>query len=474
VTAAPLSIATAQAVQARDGGRCAPWLQAVLKQITAAGAPAHVFTRLLTDDALATAQALDAQHAGAGSTGSPTATTTAVTADKLGVSKRGPFSLRGLPVSVKDLFDIAGQPTPAGSLVHQHATAATQDATAVARLRAAGAVIVGRTTMTEFAYSGVGLNPHVGTPRNPFDAVVARIPGGSSSGAAVSVALGWAVAGLGSDTGGSLRIPAALCGLVGFKPTQARVPRSGAFELSRTLDTVGAITTCVKDAITLDGVLADAVLSLPSTPLHGQRWALPQTVMLDALEPAVARAFERALTRLSQAGVTLIERPLQAFATIAQLNSPGGIVATEAYAVHQATLATHRASVDPRVAMRIDAGRDLRACDYLGLLDRRSAWIAHVEAELVDVDGFLAPTVPMVAPAMQPLIDDDTHFTTTNARLLRNTSVVNYLDGCSISLPCHQADELPIGLMLSTTRGRDAALLATALQVEALLAAKHS
>jgi aspartyl-tRNA(Asn)/glutamyl-tRNA(Gln) amidotransferase subunit A len=444
-------------------------LQGVLRQATAVGAPAHVFTRLLADEALATAHALDLH----GATQNPSdQNPTNLTVDKLGVSHSGRPSLRGLPVSVKDLFDIAGQATPAGSLVHQNAAAATQDATAVSRLRAAGAVIVGRTTMTEFAYSGVGLNPHVGTPRNPCDAALARIPGGSSSGAAVSVALGWAVAALGSDTGGSVRIPAALCGLVGFKPTQARVPRHGAFELSRTLDTVGAITSCVRDAATLDSVLADAPLTLPSTPLQGQRWALPQTVMLDGLEPAVARAFERALTRLSQAGVTIVERPLQAFAAIAQLNIPGGIVATEAYAVHQAALATHRASFDPRVAKRIDAGRDLRAADYLGLLDRRRAWIAEVEAALADVHGIVAPTVPMVAPAMQPLIDDDAHFTATNARLLRNTSVVNYLDGCSISLPCHQGDELPIGLMLSATRGQDASLLATALLVEALLSSR--
>ncbi len=461
---AALSIAAARAAIAREGGRCTALLQGVLRQATAVGAPAHVFTRLLGDEALATAQALDAQGT--------TQHATNNTVDKLGVSQNGRHSLRGLPVSVKDLFDIAGQATPAGSLVHQNAAAATQDATAVSRLRAAGAVIVGRTSMTEFAYSGVGLNPHVGTPCNPCDAVLARIPGGSSSGAAVSVALGWAVAGLGSDTGGSLRIPAALCGLVGFKPTQARVSRRGAFELSRTLDTVGAITSCVRDAATLDSVLADAPLTLPSTPLKGQRWALPQTVMLDGLEPAVARAFERTLTRLSQAGVTIVERPLQAFAAIAQLNLPAGIVATEAYAVHQAALATQRARFDPRVAKRIDAGRDLRAADYLGLLDRRNAWITSVEAALADVHGFLAPTVPMIAPAMQPLIDDDTHFTATNVRLLRNTSVVNYMDGCSISLPCHQDDELPIGLMLSATRGQDAALLATALLVESLLLSK--
>jgi aspartyl-tRNA(Asn)/glutamyl-tRNA(Gln) amidotransferase subunit A len=235
--------------------------------------------------------------------------------------------LAGLPVSVKDLYDVAGEVTLAGSVLRRDSAPAVQDAPAVARLRAAGAAIVGKTNMSEFAFSGVGINPHHGTPRNPADADVARIPGGSSSGAAVSVALGLAVAGLGSDTGGSIRIPAALTGLVGFKNTQRRTPLAGAFPLSHTLDTVCSMSRCVADCLLVDGVLAGAPLPVRTRDVSGMRLALPRTLMLDALEPAVAAAFERALATLSKAGARIVELPLVELAEIAQINAPGGFSA---------------------------------------------------------------------------------------------------------------------------------------------------
>ena len=378
--------------------------------------------------------------------------------------------LRGVPVSVKDLFDVEGEVTAAGSLIRRDDAPAARHATAVARLAAAGAVLLGRTNMSEFAFSGVGINPHHGTPRNPCDERVYRIPGGSSSGAAVSVALGLAVAGLGSDTGGSLRIPAALCGLVGFKPTQARVPRDGAFELSRTLDSVGAITNNVADAIAIDAVIADAPLSVARVELRDVRLALPQTVVLDALEPPVARAYDAALRRLRDAGATLVELPLHEFAEVARLNAPGGFSATEAYAVHRAYFDSRRAEFDPRVAQRIAPGRDSSAADYIGLHDRRRDWIARVEAALDGFDACVCPTVPIVAPPVQPLIDSDDEFFRVNGLLLRNTFLVNYLDGCAFSLPCSMAGELPVGLMLASTRGRDARLACVALSIEDALA----
>ena len=324
--------------------------------------------------------------------------------------------------------------------------------------------------MTEFAYSGVGINPHFGTPKNPADATTARIPGGSSSGAAVSVALGLAVAALGSDTGGSIRIPAALCGIVGFKPTQSRVPLVGAFPLSRTLDTVCAMTTCVADALAIDALIADVPLAISGVAdPRSLRFAVPRTVMLDGLDRDVADAFEHALRLLADAGAAIVEIPLSEFAEREQMRAGGGFAPPEAWAVHRARLAISRDLFDPRVASRIERGQTVSAADYLDLIDQRADWIARVEARLVGFDALVCPTVPMVAPEMQPLIDDDAQFFRANAMLLRNPSLINLLDGCSFSLPCQRAGQLPVGLMVSSTRGRDASLARAALAVEAML-----
>ena len=407
----------------------------------------HVYTRIYADAARAAARHADAQR-------------------KTGIALP---ALAGLPVTIKDLFDVAGEPTAAGSTLLRDAPPAAADAPAVARLRRHGAAITGKTNMSEFAFSGVGANPHLGTPRNPADARVARIPGGSSSGAAVSVGLGLAVAGLGSDTGGSLRIPAALCGLVGFKPSQPRVPLAGAFPLARSLDTVGAITRCVADALTVDAVIADAPLIVRPRALRGMRFAVPQTLVLDALEPAVARACARALSTLSAAGAQLDEIALAGLAEVTQLNAPGGLSPIEAHAVHRARLAAHRDRYDPRVARRIDAGAGVSAADYLDLLDARRAWIERMTAELAAYDALICPTVPIVAPEIGAVLASDEAFFHTNGLLLRNTSLINFLDGCAFSLPCHAAGELPVGLMLASVQGDDARLAAVALAVEAAL-----
>jgi aspartyl-tRNA(Asn)/glutamyl-tRNA(Gln) amidotransferase subunit A len=408
---------------------------------------------------------------------SSTALQRALEVDTRGASRAHALPLHGMPVSIKDLFDVAGEVTAAGSQMLRDAPAAERHAPAVARLEAAGAVLVGRTNMSEFAFSGVGINPHHGTPRNPCDAALHRIPGGSSSGAAVSVALGLAVAGLGSDTGGSLRIPAALCGLVGFKPTQSRVPRAGAFELARTLDTVGAITTCVRDALAIDAVIADKPLGVVLRELPAQtpraalglRLAVPRSVFQDDLEPEVARAFDAALRRLRDAGATLVELNAGEFAEIPKLNSPGGLSATEAYAVHRAHFDTRRSEFDPRVARRIELGRNVSAADYLTMLDARREWMVRVQAMLDGFDAFVGPTVPLVAPAVQPLLDSDETFFRINGLLLRNTFVVNFLDGCAFSLPCQADGALPVGLTVAGPCGSDARVAAVALVVESVL-----
>jgi aspartyl-tRNA(Asn)/glutamyl-tRNA(Gln) amidotransferase subunit A len=425
--------------------------EALMQQVlAAASAPAarHVFTHLFAEQALAGARAADAL-----------------------VARGAPVPvLAGMPVSVKDLYDIAGRTTMAGSKLRQGEPVATQDAAVVARLRAAGATIVGLTNMTEFAFSGVGINPHLGTPRNPADAQLARIPGGSSSGAAVSVALGLAVAGLGSDTGGSIRIPAALCGLVGFKNTQRRTPLAGAFPLSFTLDTACAMSRSVEDCLLVDAVLSGEALNPARRTVRGLRLALPQTMMLDALEPAVAAAFERGLLRLSAAGAHIVPLPLTELSEIAQINSPGGFSAVEAFAVHRSSLQSQRERFDPRVAQRIALGQGVSAADYITMQQRRRDWVVRVQGRLLGFDALICPTVPMVAPAMAALIDDDAAFFKINSLLLRNTFAINFLDGCSFSLPCQAAGELPVGLMLSAPAGHDAALATVALAVEAVLA----
>jgi aspartyl-tRNA(Asn)/glutamyl-tRNA(Gln) amidotransferase subunit A len=418
-------------------------------QLAHGQAAQHVFTHLFAEQALEQARAADAAYLAGAPMG----------------------ALHGLPITIKDNYDLAGYTTMAGTVVCEGEPPAAQDALAVIRLRQAGAVIVGKTNMSEFAFSGVGINPHYGTPRNPCDAAVARVPGGSSSGAAVSVALGLAVAGLGSDTGGSIRIPAALCGLVGFKSTQLRIPLQGVVELSRTLDTVGAITRTVRDSLRVEAVLSQQPLLAEAADLRGVRFAVPQTLFLDELDPEVAQAFARALTRISSAGAQVVELPLSALSEIAARSQPGGFSPVEGFAAHHTRLARAPDRIDPRVAFRMAQGEGVSALDYLNLHNRRHEWISHMDAELQGFDAMLSPTVALVAPELAPLVTDDVAFFKANRLLLRNPAAINYLDGCAFSLPCQAAGELPVGLMVSSLRGHDARLAAIALALEPLLVA---
>ena len=378
--------------------------------------------------------------------------------------------LAGIPVTVKDLFDVAGQVTAAGSTVLASAPPARFDAVAVARLRAAGAVLAGRTNMVEFAFSGVGINPHYGTPVNPSDTCTERIPGGSSSGAAVSVATGAAFVGLGSDTGGSIRIPAALCGIVGFKSTARLVPSTGTIPLSTSLDTVGAVTRSVRDAVLVHEILSARTVRLAGKPLSSCRLAVARTVMQDALSSTVAAAFDRSLQVLRRAGAQIEEIALREIDELASINATGGLSAAQSHAWHRKLLAEHEAQYDPRVALRILRGARMSAADYIDLLAARQAWIERMRLQLAAFDAVLSPTVPIVAPSVGSVIDNDDEFFRVNSLLLRNTSVVNMLDGCAISLPCNAPGELPVGLMLWHAALHDDAVLDLALQVEAALA----
>jgi aspartyl-tRNA(Asn)/glutamyl-tRNA(Gln) amidotransferase subunit A len=384
----------------------------------------------------------------------------------------GALPLGGLAISIKDLYDVKGWPTTAASASRHDAPAASADAPAVARLRAAGGVLVGHTNLTEFAFSGVGINPHHGTPANPATAALdaqPRIPGGSTSGGAVSVASGAAWAALGSDTGGSIRIPAALQGLVGFKNTQRLTPTEGCIPLSLTLDTACAITLSVRDAVLLHEVLAARRVQRTKRPLRDWRLALAQTIMQDAMEPAVSTAFERAIDTLRAAGavITPIDLPMLNEAT--HLQRGGGIPAAEAWAWHRQALQTRQAQYDPRVALRIRRGEAIR--DHAELLAERRHWIARMETALQGFDAVLSPTVPIVAPRTQPLIDGDEAFFAANALLLRNPSLINLLDGCALSLPCHRHGDWPVGLMVWSTALADDRVLGVSLAIEAALAA---
>jgi Asp-tRNA(Asn)/Glu-tRNA(Gln) amidotransferase A subunit family amidase len=328
--------------------------------------------------------------------------------------------------------------------------------------------------MTEFAFSGVGWNPHGPMPANPatlaLDPDTPRIPGGSSSGAAVSVATGAAWAALGSDTGGSIRIPAALQGLVGFKCTARRVPLQGCIPLSPTLDTACAITRSVRDAVRLHEVLADRIVPPRDRPLTQWRLALPRTLMLDELEPEVARSFDTAVSRLRGAGAQVEEIDLPELSELVSLQTRCSFAAVESWAWHRDLLEARESAYDPRVAQRIRKGQAVPAADYLALRQARSDWIQRMDARLRGFDALLSPTVPCVAPPIASVAQDDDRFFRVNALLLRNPSVVNMLDGCAISLPCHRPGDWPVGLMLWAGAERDDELLALAAAVEAALA----
>lgn len=389
--------------------------------------------------------------------------------------------LAGLALSVKDLFDTTGDPTQAGALARADAPPAPHDAPAVARLRAEGASLLGRTNMVEFAFSGVGINPHFGTPAAwDFQAGAPagdaadgpRIPGGSSSGAAVSVATGAAFFGLGSDTGGSIRIPAALNGIVGFKNTARLVPTTGAVPLSTTLDTACAMTRSVRDAVLVHEILAARSVVRSPAPLSSYRLAVARTTFLDGLDDTVARAFERSLQTLRDAGAQIEEIALTEMSALASMQAKAGFSAVESFAWHRPLLALHGDLYDPRVRSRIQPGAAMLAADYVDLVQARAAWMTRMQTTLQRFDAVLSPTVPIVAPtiaSIAPGAERDEAFFRTNSLLLRNPSAINMLDGCALSLPCHVPGELPVGLMVWHGALHDDTVLNVSLQIEKIL-----
>jgi aspartyl-tRNA(Asn)/glutamyl-tRNA(Gln) amidotransferase subunit A len=377
----------------------------------------------------------------------------------------------GLPISVKDLFDVGGDVTRAGSRILSDAPPAASDAPAVARLRAAGAVIVGRTNMVEFAFGAVGLNQHYDTPRNPWDRATGRVPGGSSSGAGVAVADAMCLMGLGSDTRGSVRIPAALNGVAGFKPTARRVPRDGAFPLSFLLDSVGPLAPSIACCAAYDAVLAgDPAASLATLPVKGLRLMLPRSSVLDGLDAHVGKAFEAALARLATAGAAVTEVAMPAFDRQDRYFKGGGFAGAEAAAIHRKW--SHRiGEYDPRVGQRIVLGDRITGPDLVEIGLLREAYMREVEAAAAPFDAIVMPTVSCVAPTVAEVSASDEAYFQWNGRLLRNCGLINFLDGCAATVPCHAPGTAPVGLMVCGTALGDRRILAVADAIEKALAA---
>ncbi len=370
--------------------------------------------------------------------------------------------LDGVILSIKDLFDVAGEITRAGSkILAEEAAPAVADAAVVQRLRAAGAVIVAKTNMTEFAFSGIGANPHFGTPGNPRDR--ARVPGGSSAGAGVAVADGMCEIAIGTDTGGSVRIPAALCGLVGFKPSRQRVPTDGAFSLSYTLDSVGPLANSVADCAKADAVMAgEAFAPLEPIALAGLRFGIAEGLPLDRLDDTVASAFAAAVKRLDQAGVRVSRETLPLFDDMLAVNAKGGISPPEACAIHRDRIQRRAADIDPNVRARIERGCAVSAADYVEMLRDRAWLVRAMDARLDALDVLVMPTTSIVAPTIAEVADPAV-FAARNAAVLRNTNIVNFFDLCAVTLPLPA--KLPVGLMLIARNGQDRRLFRIAAAV---------
>ena len=384
-------------------------------------------------------------------------------------------SCAGIPLSIKDLFDEAGVITKAGSTVLSNAAPAQQDATVLARLKAAGFIVIGRTNMTEFAFSGLGMNSHYGNSRSPFERdasnpQIGRVAGGSSSGSAVSISDLMAPATIGSDTGGSTRAPATFCGIAGFKPTTTRMPSGGVFPLSTSFDAAGPMGSSVDCCAILDSLMAGGICQTETAfPVKNLRLALPMGYLFEDLDNHVARSFTKAIERLSEAGARIEEIKISPIEAIQPSNNTKSIVAAEAYAIHRDRLESSAISqYDPYVAHRLGGGRDISASEYIGMINERKKVWADVQAETRKYDAMILPTSPILPPSLAELETIESK-TKANARCLRNTSLSNYLDRPTITLPCHSPDTAPVGISLIGPRQDDRRLIAIAVGVETVL-----
>lgn len=378
--------------------------------------------------------------------------------------------LDGAIITIKDLFDVAGEVTRTGSkVVAAHGKPAAVDAPAIHRLRAAGAVIVAKTNMTEFAFSGIGANPHFGTPGNPADRT--RIPGGSTSGGAIAVGDHMCEITIGSDTGGSTRAPAGLCGIVGFKPSKWRIPTTGAFPLSSTLDSIGPMARSVSACAKADAVMAgEYPHPFEPAPLAGLRIGIPQGIPTSNLDETVGKRFSAALDDLRKAGARLSDETIDLIDKVAPVNAKGGLVPPEGLAVHAQRLEQHADQLDPNIRIRLERARSISAAAYLEMLEARNRLAKAMDGRLADLDVIAMPTCPIVAPTIAEVESSSDVWSQKNAMVLRNTALGNFFDLTSISLPI-PGSGLPVGLMLMARNGHDHRLFRIAAAVERLWAA---
>jgi aspartyl-tRNA(Asn)/glutamyl-tRNA(Gln) amidotransferase subunit A len=444
-----------------------------LRQIAAELVAGRVTSRQLIEECLA--RIADPKGEGAASFVAVYDKAARATADWVDAMRKAGASLpewAGIPVSIKDLFDVAGSVTTFASAVMIDAPQAKKDAAAVERLRGAGFIPIGRTNMTEFAYGAIGLNARYGTPAAAWDRASRRIPGGSTSGGAISVSDRMAYIALGSDSGGSCRIPAAINGVVGYKPTRGRIPIEGANSMAPSLDSIGPVAANVECASIADAILAgEAVVPILPRPIKGLRLGIPRPTALEGLDAPIATAIDRAIQKISDAGASVGEVDLPELGDLPSINAKGGFSAPEYFAWHRAHVAKRADQYDPRILKLIMRGRDFPAPDYLDLFRAREAMIDSVAAKTAALDALIMPTIPIVAPRIDA-IGDDAEYMRINTLLLRNTRVANFLDVCAISVPCHAPGEMPVGLMLQGTSAADKSLSAIAAAIEALVSPK--
>ena len=392
-------------------------------------------------------------------------------ADKVDIARANgeelhPFA--GIPFAAKDLFDVAGETTTAGSIVLKDAPPAEQTAVVVQHLLDAGMILIGKTNMTEFAFSGLGLNPHYGTPPAWGTAgESACAPGGSSSGAGVSIAAGMVPVSLGTDTAGSCRIPAAWNGVVGYKPTQSSLSGSGAFPLSPLLDAPGPLTRRVACCHSIYQLMAgSSAKDIPEKSLSDMRFAIPTSIAMTDLHPTVEAAFNRIVEKLKQAGATIEPLEVPEFETAGEIFSTAPLATYQAWEIHQERLAESREQFDPFVARRVSTGQTISDETQRANLEKREAAIVSYSERMKSFDALLMPTTADLPPLLAPLQYDMDVFGATNGRALRNTSLSNFTDGCAISIPCHSEGEPAIGFSVCHANGQDEQVFCAALAVE--------
>jgi aspartyl-tRNA(Asn)/glutamyl-tRNA(Gln) amidotransferase subunit A len=379
--------------------------------------------------------------------------------------------LDGVPIAWKDLVDMAGERTTAGSALYADSPPKETDAPIVTNLAAAGMVALGKTNLSEFAFSALGLNPHFGTPRNPRDPTTPRVPGGSSSGAAVAVAGGLSPCAIGSDTGGSIRAPASFCGIVGFKTSEGRIDKQGVFPLSRTLDTIGPMAHTVEDCVMIDMALrGQSSTSVRPINLSGVEFVVPDDTGIDDAQAAVAANLQSAVKRLEAAGAKVRTRAIRSIGAMRALSAQfGSMVAIEAYAEHRAVFNSADAKrMDRRVLARALGGR-VSERDAVNLQRGREELIAALVDELKGA-VLVLPATPMTAPAIGPLERDDELFRVTNLRAIHYTFLGNLFRMCGLALPSGtDAAGLPTGVQFLSPSGDDERLLSIGLSMEKAL-----